>query len=109
MSITKSNQQLIRELHEEVKALRAENRALRKLVKDLEEKLNTNSYNSSKSPSQDPNRSRKGKKKPSEKKQGAQKGRKGHDLDQQLLIYIKNFRVSFVLFVVNKVAERLPF
>jgi len=74
----KYDQKLIQELHDEVKALRAENESLRKQIKDLEEKLNTNSRNSSKSPSQDPNRKRKGKKKPSEKKQGAQKGHKGH-------------------------------
>jgi len=34
MLISKSDQQLIQELHEEVKALRAENGALQKLVKD---------------------------------------------------------------------------
>lgn len=85
MSISKYDQILIQELYEEVKALKAKNKALgeeneslRKQVKDLEEKLNTNSRNSSKSPSQDPNRSRKSKKKSSEKKQGAQQGHKGH-------------------------------
>jgi transposase len=85
MSISKSDQKLIQELYEEIKALRAENEALRKeneslrkQVKDVEEKLNTNSRNSSKSPSQDPNRSRKSKKKPSGKNQGAQKGHQGH-------------------------------
>ena len=46
-------------------------------IKDLEDKLNTNSSNSSKSPSQDP--FRKGKKgKVSGLKQGAQKGHQGH-------------------------------
>ena len=49
---------------------------LKEKIKELEEKLNTNSRNSSKSSSQDPNRQRK-KKKPSERKQGAQKGHKG--------------------------------
>jgi len=77
MSISKCDRKLIH-LREENKTLRAENESLRKKVKDLEEKLNTNSRNSSKSPSQDPNRSRKGKTKPSGKKQGAQKGHKGH-------------------------------
>ena len=78
MSTSKSDLKLIHELHEEIKTLRAENKALRKLVKDLKEKLNTNSRNSSKSPSQDPYRSRKGRKKHSEKRQGAQQGHKGH-------------------------------
>ena len=64
-------------LREENTALRAENKALRAKVQELEEKLNTNSSNSSKSPSQDPYRKRKGKKKPSGKKQGAQKGHQG--------------------------------
>ena len=77
MSAPKSDQQLIQEMQKELNALRVQNEALQKLVKDLEEKLKTNSRNSSKSPSQDPYRSRKGKKKPSGKKQGAQKGHKG--------------------------------
>ena len=78
MTNSKSNQEIVQGLHREVKALRAENKALRRLVKELEEKLNTNSRNSSKAPSQDPYRRRKGKKKPSEKGQGAQEGHKGH-------------------------------
>ena len=78
MFVSKYDHKLFQELLEEVKALREENKALKDLVKDLEEKLNTNSRNSSKSPSQDPNRKRKGKKNPSKKKQGAQKGHKGH-------------------------------
>lgn len=78
MSLSKSDQQLIQELSVEVKALREENKALRLKVKDLEEKLNSNSKNSSKSPSQDPYRARKSNKKPSERMQGGQKGREGH-------------------------------
>ena len=58
--------------------LREENATLKARVKDLEEKLNTNSRNSSKSSSQDPYRKRNGNRKPSDKKQGAQKGHKGH-------------------------------
>lgn len=50
---------------------------LEKRVKDLEDKLNTNSSNSSKPPSQDPFRVQR-KKKPTGRKQGAQKGHKGH-------------------------------
>lgn len=46
-------------------------------IKELEDKLNTNSSNSSKPPSQDPFRTRK-KNKPSGGKQGAQKGHQGH-------------------------------
>jgi len=65
-------------LRAENKALRAENQALRKRIKELEEKTNTNSRNSSKSPSQDPYRKRNGGKKPSDKKQGAQEGHEGH-------------------------------
>lgn len=81
MSISKSDRKLIEEvkaLGEENRALRVENEFLRRQVKDFEEKLNTNSRNSSKSPSQDPYRKRKGQKKPSGKKQGAQKGHQGH-------------------------------
>ena len=59
-------------------ALRAENVVLRAKIQELEEKLGTNSRNSSKSPSQDPYRKRTGKRKPSGKKQGAQKGHQGH-------------------------------
>lgn len=51
--------------------LRAENEALKNRVKELEEKLNTNSHNSSKSPSQDPYRTRRGKKNSSGKKAGS--------------------------------------
>jgi len=81
MSISKSDRKLIEEvkaLGEENRALRVENEFLRRQVKDFEEKLNTNSRNSSKSPSQDPYRKRKGQKKPSGKKQGAQKGHQGN-------------------------------
>lgn len=64
--------------HSEIEILKNENQVLREEVKELKEKLNTNSSNSSKSSSQDPHRKRKGKKKPSEKKQGAQNGHKGN-------------------------------
>lgn len=80
-SLRKENAALREEnkaLREENKALREENAALRAKVQELEEKLDTNSHNSSKSPSQDPYRKRKSKKKPSGKKQGAQKGHQGH-------------------------------
>jgi len=84
MQNPKSDSELIQELIAEITALKAENeelkaksQALKKRVRELEEKLNTNSRNSSKSPSQDPNRKRKGKKTPSGKKQGAQQGHKG--------------------------------
>ncbi len=50
---------------------------LEKRVKDLEDKLNTNSSNSSKPPSQDPFRASK-KKTPTGKPEGGQKGHKGH-------------------------------
>jgi transposase len=85
MQNRKSDRDLIEELLAEVKALREENRILRRenrtlirRVADLEERLNTNSRNSSKSPSQDPYRKRTGKKAPSEKNQGAQEGHEGY-------------------------------
>jgi transposase len=55
----------------------AEIEFLKKRVKELEDKLNTNSSNSSKPPSQDPFRASK-KKTPTGKQQGGQKGHKGH-------------------------------
>lgn len=61
----------------EVEALRKENKALKVKVKELEDKLNTNSRNSSKPPSQDPFRP-KNPRKPSGKTQGAQPGHTGH-------------------------------
>ena len=78
MSVSKIDYSQIQVLLAEVKALKAENGALRKQVRDVEEKLNTSSRNSSKAPSQDPYRKRKAKKDPSGKKQGAQEGHKGH-------------------------------
>jgi len=67
------NQGLIKQLNEallEIHQLKAE-------VKDLKDKLNTNSSNSSKPPSQDPFRARKINK-TNGRKQGAQKGHRGH-------------------------------
>ncbi len=62
---------------EEIEILKKENQALKAKVKELEDKLNTNSSNSSKPPSQDPFRAQR-KKEPTGRKQGAQKGHKGH-------------------------------
>lgn len=66
------------ELYKMLNQALSENKALREKIRVLEERLNTNSRNSSKSPSQDPYRKRKGNKKSSEKKQGAQNGHKGN-------------------------------
>jgi transposase len=74
------NQILIQQLKEallEIQALKAENQALKTKIKELEEKLNTNSSNSSKPPSQDPFRAHK-KKQPTGRKQGAQPGHPRH-------------------------------
>ena len=57
--------------------LRAENTELRAENAELKEKLNTNSSNSSKPPSQDPFRQIR-KRKPSGRKKGGQEGHKGH-------------------------------
>jgi transposase len=70
------HQEALREIQE----LKAENQQLKAEVADLKEKLNTNSSNSSKPPSQDPFRSR-GVKKGTGRKQGAQKGHRGHSRD----------------------------
>jgi transposase len=67
----------IETLKEEHKALLKENQALKTKIKELEEKLNTNCSNSSKPPSQDPFRAPR-KKKSTGRKQGAQKGHRGH-------------------------------
>jgi transposase len=67
------NQILIQQLNEalaEIQLLKAE-------IKELKDKLNTNSSNSSQPPSQDPFRTRK-KKKTTGRKQGAQNGHQGH-------------------------------
>lgn len=61
----------------EIQELKAENQRLKVEVADLKEKLNTNSSNSSKPPSQDPFRSRHVKK-GTGRKQGAQMGHRGH-------------------------------
>jgi len=74
------NQVLIQQLKDallENQQLRVEINELKKKVSDLEEKLNTNSSNSSKPSSQDPYRKPK-KNKPSGKSRGAQPGHKGH-------------------------------
>ena len=71
------NQSLLKQLNEallEINQLKAE-------VRDLKDKLNTNSSNSSKSPSQDPFRDRKKSDKGSGRKQGAQKGHPRHSRD----------------------------
>ncbi len=57
--------------------LKVEINELKEKVRNLEEKLNTNSSNSSKPSSQDPYRKPK-RQKPSGKSQGAQPGHKGH-------------------------------
>ena len=88
----KIDQQTLQELITEVKALREESRALQERVRDLEEKLNTNSKNSSKSPSQDPYRSRGGKGKSSGKKQGAQKGHRGTSRSKVPFERVSEFR-----------------
>ena len=89
------NQVLIKQLKEENWLLKEENRLLkeenqqlktgirelRAEVLDLKDKLNTNSSNSSQSPSQDPFRKRGKSNKASGRKQGAQKGHRGHSRD----------------------------
>lgn len=67
------NQQLTQRLEEAF----AEIRLLKAEIKDLKEKLNTNSSNSSKPPSQDPFRKKKPQQ-PTGRTQGAQKGHYGH-------------------------------
>lgn len=64
-------------LSQQLKEAMAEIQTLRTEIKELKEKLNTNSSNSSKPPSQDPFRASR-KKKPTGRSQGAQKGHKGH-------------------------------
>ncbi len=71
--LTQQNQALTLQLKEAF----AEIKTLKIKVKELEEKLNTNSSNSSKAPSQDPFRPYKPKK-PTGRRQGAQKGHSGH-------------------------------
>lgn len=68
------NQILIKRLDEAL----AKIQQLESKIKDLEDKLNTNSSNSSKSPSQDPFRKHKKNKQSPGRKQGAQKGHQGH-------------------------------
>lgn len=67
----------VKALRQENQELRLENKALKAKVKELEDKLNTNSRNSSKPPSQDPFRP-KNSRKSSNKTQGAQPGHMGH-------------------------------
>lgn len=67
------------ELFQKLNEALAEIQQLKSKVKDLEDRLNTNSTNSSQPPSQDPFRGNKGNKnKPSDRKQGGQKGHQGH-------------------------------
>ena len=88
------NQILIQHIKEallENQQLKVEINELKKKVRDLEEKLNTNSSNSSKPSSQDPYRKPK-RKKNSGKPQGAQFGHKGHarkmiPLDQVSMVH----------------------
>ena len=68
-------------LGEENQQLKTGIRELRAEVLDLKDKLNTNSSNSSQSPSQDPFRKRGKSNKASGRKQGAQKGHRGHSRD----------------------------
>lgn len=72
-ALTQQVQTLTQQLQEAL----AEIRVLREEVKHLKEKLSTNSSNSSIAPSQDPFRP-KNPKKPSGRRQGAQKGHRGH-------------------------------
>ena len=69
--------QQVQILTQQLKEALAEIRTLKAKVKELEEKLNTNSSNSSKAPSQDPFRPQKSKK-PTGRRQGAQKGHPGY-------------------------------
>ncbi|MBF5059453.1 hypothetical protein NEPTK9_000967 [Candidatus Neptunochlamydia vexilliferae] len=74
--VSKLEEQLTQALQEN-QQLRQENQQLKLRVEELEEKLNTNSSNSSKPPSQDPYRKKRSKRTPSKRKQGGQPGRKG--------------------------------
>ena len=65
------------ELFQQLKEALAEIQLLKAEIKELKDKLNTNSSNSSQPPSQDPFRPRK-KKKATGRCQGAQKGHRGH-------------------------------
>lgn len=65
-------------LHQENAELLRQLAEVKKRCAELEEKLNTNSSNSSKPPSQDPYRRRKSKRKPSSRKRGAQPGHQAH-------------------------------
>jgi len=75
----------ITSLEEANKKLREENAALRLKLQKLQDKVNTNSSNSSKLPSQDPFRTKQ-KNKSSGKKPGGQPGHKGHSKS----VYPKN-------------------
>jgi len=66
----------IQQLEERLAQALQENQQLKLRIEELEEKLKTNSKNSSKPPSQDPYR-KKSKRARSERKQGGQPGRKG--------------------------------
>lgn len=66
------------ELFQQLKEALDEIQTLKAKIKELEDKLNTNSSNSSQPPSQDPFRKTKGKMNKTGRKQGAQPGHSGH-------------------------------
>jgi len=69
--------QQLKEALAEIQILKVENQALKIEIQELKDKLNTNSKNSSKPPSQDPFRTH-SKKKPTGRKQGGQPGHPRH-------------------------------
>ena len=71
------SQQEVDLMWQEILDLRTEVVQLRKKNESLEEKIRTNSKNSSKAPSQDPHKKKIIKKKKSKRKQGAQNGHQG--------------------------------
>jgi transposase len=76
-------------LEAENEALRLENHQLKLRIQELEEKLNTNSRNSSKPPSQDPFRSKRSST-PTGKKAGGQPGHPGHARQMHPLEQVAN-------------------
>ena len=90
----------IQQLEEQLSRALQENQQLKLRIEELEEKLNTNSKNSSKPPSQDLYRGKKSKKVPSERKQGGQVGRKG--------VFRKPFRKKEVSEVIEINPKKCP-